>query len=138
MMLKSPTKSATLFSSSWSFAMQGNPEGCPCIGVLYRKSVFGDLQCSGLTQSIFLPSCLCPSLQIVSALRVLPGINFAFFILMFICKILPIPAKPVSCSCLGPELRFLEQAQVEKKQGFFFFLKKQIHFNFKGLLMSIS
>lgn len=57
---------------------------------------------------------------------------------MFICKILPIPAKPVSCSCLGPKLHFLEQAQVEKKQVFFFFLKKQIHFNFKGLLMSVS
>lgn len=37
MMLKSPTKSATLFSSSWSFAMQGNPEGCPCIGVFIQE-----------------------------------------------------------------------------------------------------
>lgn len=94
-----PYKICLPSSSPGSFALQGNPEGCSHIA-LYRKSVFGGSFVQW-THSDHLFAILAYTLVCRQCCALVPSISaalcawvcFAFFILTFICKIFPVPAK---------------------------------------------
>lgn len=122
-----PYKICFPFSGSGSSAIQGNPKDWPHI-TLYRKFMSKkSLMQWTYSDYFFCHSCLHNPLQTVLSISLL---HFCwtscrdelcfFYILMFICKIFPIPAKSPLCPCpvlvLSPwNIMFLSHPDNENK-----------------------